>query len=56
MKSQTINKKNRSIHKFVELQMPANKFFSYQFLTILLEGENNEQSLPNNHSTCGTPP
>ena len=56
MKSQIKNKKNRSI-KFVELLIPTlNKFISYQFLHILLEGVNDEQSSQNNKSTCGTPP
>ena len=37
--------------------MPTlSKFISYQFLLILLEGANNEQSSQNNLSTCGTPP
>ena len=46
--SQIKNKKNRSIN-FVELLIPTlNKFISYQFLHILLEGVNHEQSSQNN--------
>ena len=56
MKSQTKNKKNQK-YKFVVLLMPTlNKFISCQFLLILLEGANNEQSSQNNQSTCGTSP
>ena len=48
MESQIKNKKNRSIN-FVELLKPTlNKFISYQFLHILLEGVNHEQSSQNN--------
>ena len=48
MNSQIKNKKNRSI-KFVELLIPTlNKFISYQFLHILLEGVNHKQSSENN--------
>ena len=56
MKSQIKNKKSKRV-KFVELLMPRlNKFISHQFLHILLEGVNHEQSSQNNSSTCGTPP
>ena len=45
IKSQIKNKKNRSI-KFVELLIPTlNKFISYQFLHISLEGVNHKQPL-----------
>ena len=48
MKSQIKNKKSRSI-KFVELLIPIlNKGISYQFLHILLEEVNHEQSSQNN--------
>ena len=48
MMSQIKSKKNRSI-KLVELLIPTlNKFISYQFLHILLEGVNHEQSSQNN--------
>ena len=44
MKSQIKNKQNRSI-----LLIPTlNRFISYQFLLILLEGENHEQLSQNN--------
>ena len=33
-----------------------NKFISYQFLLILLEGPNHEQSPQNNYSTYDIPP
>ena len=37
------------MYKFVELLIPTlNKFISYQFLLILLEVENHEQSSQNN--------
>ena len=49
MKSQIKNKKNISIYKFAELLVPSlNKFISYQFLLILLEGANYEQTSQNN--------
>ena len=49
MKSQIKNKKNISIYKFAELLIPSlNKFISYQFLLILLEGANHEQTSQNN--------
>ena len=39
----------------MELLIPTlNKFITYQFLLILLEGANHEQSSQNNFSTCGT--
>ena len=48
MKSQIKNKKNRSI-TFLELLIPTlNKFIWYQFLHILLERVNHEQSPQNN--------
>ena len=48
MKSQIKNKKNRII-TFVKLLLPTlNKFISYHFLHILLEGVNHEQSSQNN--------
>ena len=41
----------------MELLIPTlNKFISYQFLLVLLEGANHEQSSQNNYSTCGTLP
>ena len=47
MKSQIKNKNNRSI-RFVELLMSTlNKFISCQFLDILFEGVNHEQSSQN---------
>ena len=50
MKSQIKNKKNKSI-RFVELLiLTLNKFIIYEFLHILLEGVNHEQS------SCGTTP
>ena len=48
MKSQIKSKNNRSM-KFVLLLLPTlNKFISYQFLHILLEAVNHEQSSQNN--------
>ena len=45
MKSQIKNKKNWKKYKFVELLISTlNKIISYQFLVILLEGANHEQS------------
>ena len=42
-------KQKEQKYKFVELLIPIlNKFISYQFLLILLEGANHEQSSQNN--------
>ena len=49
MKSQIKNEKKKQKYKFVELLIPTlNKFIRYQFLLILLEKSNHQQSSQNN--------